>query len=91
MNREVRPSGQQADKPLVLLPYVRGVTEKVTRAIKPFAKVATRPEKNFLVKPKGKRELDQNSGLVYQYECECKKVYIYRGNVSEHKDQGKGA
>ena len=94
VNREVRPSGQQTDKPLVLLPYVSCVTEKVTRAIKPFARVATRPEKNlrgFLVKPKDKRELDQNSGLVYQYECECKKVYIgetcrsIRTREKEHK------
>ena len=47
MNREIRPSGQQADKPLVLVPYVSGVTEKMVRAIKSCARVATRPEKNL--------------------------------------------
>ena len=55
------------------------MTEKVTRALKPYARVATRTDRNlksFLVKPKDKRERCQKAGLVYQYECECKKVYI---------------
>ena len=62
-----------------MLPYVKGVTEKVTRILKPHAKVATKPGKNlrnFLVRPKDKREKDQNLGLVYQYECKCGKVCV---------------
>ena len=81
-------------KPFVVLPYVRSVTEKVTRILKPHAKVATKPGrnlKNVLVRPKDQREKDQNSGLVYQYECECGKVYVWetcrtiRTREREHK------
>ena len=66
-------------KPLVVLPYVQGVTERVTRVLRPYAKVTSKPEKNLrnmLVRPKDKREKHQNSGLVYQYERECGKVYV---------------
>ena len=63
-------------------------------AITPFARVATKPDKNLrgiLVKSKDRRELGQNSGLVYQYECKCKKVFIgetcrsIRTREMEHK------
>ena len=76
------------------LKIIKGVTEKVTRILKPHAKVATKPGKNlrnFLVRPKHKREKDQNSGLVYQYECECGKVYVgetcrtIRNREKEHR------
>ena len=78
-NREARPRDQRDDKPLVVIPYVKGVTEKVTRALKPYARVATKPDRNLrgiLVKPKDRRGPHQNAGLVYQYECECDQVYI---------------
>lgn len=45
----------------------------------------------MLVSPKDKREKCQNSGLVYQYECECGKVYVgetcrtIRTREKEHK------
>ena len=71
--------GLADDKPLVVIPYVKGVTEKVTRALKPYARVATKPDRNLrgiLVKPKDRRGPHQNAGLVYQYECECDQVYI---------------
>ena len=41
--------------------------------------MATKPGTNIgklLVKPKDRREKEQNSGLVYQYQCECGKVYV---------------
>ena len=66
-------------KPLVILPYVQGVTEKVTRVLKQHAKIGTRPGRNLrnaLVRPKDKWDRDQNSGVVYQYECQCGKVYV---------------
>ena len=75
----VRAGEERREKPLVVLPYIQGVTEKVTRVLKPHARVATKPSRNLksmLVKPKDKRETGQSAGLVYQYECECKKVYI---------------
>ena len=89
---ERRPEHEK--KPMVVLPYVQGVTEKVTRILKPHARVATKPGtnlKNMLVRPKDKRKKDQNSGLVYQYECECGKVYVgetcrtIRTREKEHK------
>ena len=45
----------------------------------------------MLVKPKDRREKKSNAGLVYQYECKCKKVYIgetgrsLKTRESEHK------
>ena len=35
------------EKPLVVLPYVQGVTEKVTRVLKPHARIATKPGRNL--------------------------------------------
>ena len=81
-------------RPLVVLPYVQGVTEKITRILAPHAKVANRPGKSLksmLVRPKDKREMTSNAGLVYQYECTCKKVYVgetgrsLKTRESEHK------
>ena len=75
-----RAAGEQREqKPLVVLPYVQGVTEKITRTLKPYARVTSKPGqslRNMLVKPKDKRDKIQNTGVVYQYECECKKVYV---------------
>ena len=76
---QVRDGAERERKPLVVLPYVRGVTGKLTRILSSHAKVTTKPGKNLrnlLVKPKDRREKTSNSGLVYQYECECKKVYV---------------
>ena len=81
-------------KPMVVLPYIQGVTERMTRILAPHAKVANKPGKNLrnmLVRPKDQREKTSNAGLVYQYECECKKVYIgesgrsLKTRESEHK------
>ena len=92
---DARAREQREKKPLVVLPYVKGVTERVTRVLKPHARVATKPAKNLrniLVKAKDKRETVQNTGLVYQYECcQCKKVYIgetcrsIKAREAEHK------
>ena len=76
---QVREGAERERKPLVVLPYVSGVTERVTRILSSHAKVTTKPGKNLrnlLVKPKDRREKTSNAGLVYQYECECKKVYV---------------
>ena len=76
-NRGREEAGQ---KPLVVLPYVQGVTERVTRILAPHAKVASKPGRNLrsmLVKPKDKRDITANAGLVYQYECAtCKRIYV---------------
>ena len=90
--RSDRQGGEQ--KPLVVLLYVKGVTERVTRILTPYAKVVNKPGKNLrhmLVKPKDRREMTDNTGLVYQYECSCKRVYIgetgrsLRTREREHK------
>ena len=56
--------------------------------------IVNKPGKNLrhmLVKPKDSREMKENTGLVYQYECSCKKVYIgetgrsLKTRESEHK------
>ena len=77
--------GQREIKPLVVLPYVKAwVTEKVTCVSKPYARVLTKPGKslrNLLVNAKHKRDIFQSTQLVYQYECQCKKVYPYRRNM----------
>ena len=45
----------------------------------------------MLVRPKDRKDKDQNSGLVYQYRCECGKVYVgetcrtIRTREKEHK------
>ena len=70
------------------------MTEKITRVLKPHAKVATKPGRNLrdlLIKPKDKRDKFQTTGVVYQYKCECGKVYVgetcrsIRARKSEHK------
>ena len=85
---------EREHKPLVVLPYVKGVTEKITRVLKPHARVSTKPGQSLrgmLVKPKDKRDKIQSTGLVYQYKCECGKVYIgetcrsIRARATEHK------
>ena len=86
---------EEERKPLVVFPYVQGVTERVIRILAPHGKVTTKPgkslKKNMLVKPKDRWEKKSNAGLVYQYECKCKKVYIgetgrsLKTRESEHK------
>ena len=89
-----RAREQRETKPFAVLPYVKGVTEKVTRVLKPYARVSTKPGKslrNMLVNAKDKRDKFQSTGLVYQYECQCKKVYIgetcrsIKARETEHK------
>ena len=80
--RKLQQGRRQANeqKTLVVLPYVQGVTEKITRILAPHARVTNRPGKNLrsmLVKPKDRRPATSNAGLVYQYECQqCQKIYV---------------
>ena len=85
---------EEVRRPVVVLPYVQGVTERVTRVLAPHAKVTNRPDKNLrslLVKPKDKRDKISCAGVVYQYKCMCDKVYIgetgrsIKTRESEHK------
>ena len=71
-HRRDRQEGEQ--KPLVVLPYVKGVTERVTSILTQHAEVVNKPGKNLrhvLVKPKDSRKMKENTELVYQYECSC--------------------
>ena len=75
-----RAAGEQGEqKPLVVLPYVQGVTERIAHTLKPHARVISKSGqslRNMLVRPKEKRDKLLNTGIVYQYECECYKVYV---------------
>ena len=66
---------QEEDKRVyVSIPYIQGVSEQVTRVLRPYAKVSTRPAANLsarLVKPKDKLGIKEKAGLVYQYKCQC--------------------
>ena len=65
---------EEVRRPVVVLPYVQGVTERVTRVLAPHAKVTNRPDKNLrslLVKQKDKRDKISSAGVVYQYNRMC--------------------
>ena len=70
-----RVGREQEDKRVyVSIPYIQGVSEQVTRVLRPYAKVSTRPTANLsarLVKPKDKLGIKEKAGLVYQYKCQC--------------------
>ena len=70
---------EQTDKPLVVLPYVKGVTERVTRAVNPFARAATRPErtlKSFFSAPQGQEGQASSSTKWYATinETSCSRI-----------------
>ena len=44
---DIRTKEQRAEKPLVVLPYVKGVTERITHVLKPHARVSTKSGRNL--------------------------------------------
>lgn len=85
-------------KGLVILPYVQGVSECIHRNLLKY-KIASafRPMntiRQLLVHPKDKRELGDNSEVVYKIPCQsCDKCYIgetgrkLKVRMKEHQDE----
>ena len=74
-------------KELVVLPYLAGFTEKITRIFKAFnIKVCTKPIKtikNILTTTKNFIDLNQRIGAIYQIPCKnCSGIYPYIGETS---------
>jgi len=91
-NREEKPKG------LVVLPYISGMSEALTRVFKKRGiTTALKPHqtiRNILVHPKDKTDKDKTCGVVYKIPCaNCNKVYIgetgrkLATRVKEHKDE----
>ena len=71
------------------LPYVHGVSEKISRALAPHKiKVAhkSRPTlKNLLTKLKDRTPSEDRKGTVYKITCECGESYIGESGRKEKK------
>ena len=81
---------------MVVLPYLAGFTEKITRIFKAFnLKVCTKPIKtikNILPTTKDFIDFNQRTGAIYQISCKnCSGIYIeetsrsFKTRCSEHK------
>ena len=71
--------GEVRERSFVCIPYVQGVSEQVTRVLKPYAKVGTKPGASLrdrLVKAKDKMGTKSKAGVVYEYRCQCGMVYV---------------
>ena len=93
--KEVSFSGNER-KELVVLPYLAGFTENITRIFKAFnVKVCIKPIKtikNILPTTKDFVDFNQQTGAVYQIPCKnCSGIYIgetsrsLKTKCSEHK------
>ena len=83
-------------KGMVVLPYVKGVSEGVSRILRKY-KIATamKPHqtlRSLLVHPKYKVSIENKSDIVYSIPCkQCEKVYIgetsrnFKYRLDEHK------
>ena len=76
-----RNKSKDKSKGLVILPYVQGLTEGVSRVLRKHQIAsAIRPLKtirNYLVHPKDKQETLEKSEVVYKIPCKnCNQVYI---------------
>ena len=87
---------QNKNKGLVTIPYVEGLSNKLSRIFKKHGfSTAMKPHKtlrNMLVHPKDKRDPLQTAELVYEIPCKnCPKSYIgetgrlFKTRLSEHK------
>ncbi len=98
---QVKPKEERC-KGSVLLPYVQGVSEcihrvllkhKIASAFKPMNTL-----RQTLVHPKDKREIGDNSNIVYKIPCDsCDKSYIgetgrkFKIRMKEHQDEAEEA
>jgi hypothetical protein len=88
------------DKKFVSIPYVRGLHEKLTPLFRKFdlnlVGRADRPlDKILFSKLKDKTPKEQQSNIVYNITCECKKEYVgqtmqyFQTRFKQHKSDGK--
>ena len=86
--------GKSKKKGFVVLPYVKGLGEKVKRVLNQYGvTTAFKPYKTIrqeLVAPKDKIKKEQKTGVVYHIKCECGQDYIgeterqLKDRLSEH-------
>ena len=72
---------QEKSKGLAVIPYVKGTSEALSRIFKKHnIQTAMRPHmtlRKLLVHPKDKRQLKDNSGVVYRIPCKnCEQAYV---------------
>jgi len=84
-NEKTKEDNTDIGKVLVV-PYIRGISNGIKRIVKNFMEVRfTIPKKLDLLIKKGKDKLDigQNTGVVYRIDCkDCDQVYI--GQTKRH-------
>ena len=92
------PSDKPETKGLAVLPYVKGVSERIQRVLqKRLIKVALKPVNTIrqaVIHPKDKLPITSKSGVVYQIPCgTCDQCYIGETGrplgtrLSEHKSE----
>ena len=87
-NNRANPADYTASN-FVILPYIKGVTEKIYRALKKEnVKVCYKPTNTLsqqFTKPKDKSPPEQTNGVVYKICCEdCDFVYLWSNRQSTH-------
>ena len=92
----LKSKSEDKSKGLVVLPYVKGISEALSRSFRKHdfntAMTPVSTLKNSLVHPKDRRELEDTSGVVYSIPCaSCDSVYIgetsrnFGYRLKEHK------
>ena len=86
----------QEKPPLVVIPYVSGVSERIRKACEKFnLKVVFKSGptlRSLLTRVKDPLPIEKLAGVVYQIPCQCGKVYVgetqrrLETRVKEHKD-----
>ena len=86
----------QEKPPLVVIPYVSGVSERIRKACEKFnLKVVFKSGptlRSLLTRVKDPLPIEKLAGVVYQIPCQCGKVYVGETQrrletwVKEHKD-----
>ncbi|XP_070398607.1 uncharacterized protein [Nothobranchius furzeri] len=79
--QRTRNPERQEPKPVITLPYIRGITEKIRATMKKHnINTPTKPYttvRNRLVHPKDKISAGQKCGVIYEIPCKiCNKTYI---------------
>jgi len=81
MQKQSKKAEEIENKGFAVLPYVKGVTEKVKRVLQSYKIfTACKPQstlRQILSKPKDKIEYESKTGVIYQIPCkDCNTVYI---------------
>ncbi|XP_035659380.1 E3 ubiquitin-protein ligase TRIM71-like [Branchiostoma floridae] len=93
---------EQKSKGMIIIPYVKGITETLERIFRKHAiATAVKPKttlRNLLVHPKDRLEDSSKTDCVYKIPCKsCDKVYIgetgrtFNTRLEEHKKEAKNS